>query len=138
MIGTDDRVKITSDSARRRSWLVPGSEVIAVLRSARVVSLMPYQEVAPQVEDEIRAATAGMSAESEALELAIQNRYLRLRVDSDARIRIPKDIRLCLGLDPVRPAYVRLVIRRDGVTLEAAEESDYEVSEDALTNLDLP
>ena len=138
VIGTDDRVKISSDSARRRSWLAPGNELLAVLRSNRVASLMPYREAAPQVEKEISAAAAEQGTASEATELAIQRRYLRLRVDSDAHIRIPKDIRLCLGLDPVNPAYVRLIIRRDGVTLEAAEESDYEASEDALTGLDLP
>ena len=79
VVGPDDRVKISSNTARRRLWLAPGNEVLAVLRSNRVASLMPYAEVAPQVEKEISAAANEQGAASEAIELAIQRRYGRLR-----------------------------------------------------------
>lgn len=138
VIGTDDRVNISSDSARCRSWLVSGSELLAVLRPNRVVSLGPLEEGRTQVEDLVRTSVESADAASETIALAAQIRYLRLRVDSDSRIRIPKDVRLCLGLDPIRPDYVRLVIRRNDVRIEAAAESDYLDAEDALADFDLP
>ena len=70
--------------------------------------------------------------------MALRRRYLRLRVNSDGRMPVPKDVRLCLGLDPVDPTYVSITIRREKVTLEPGVISDYELAEDMLSSEELP
>ncbi len=63
--------------------------------------------------------------------------YLRLRVDSDGRMRVPKDFRLCLGLDPVSPAYVAIESSPMGVRVRPARPTDYDDIKAFQTYFDL-
>lgn len=137
ILGKDDRLTISGDVSRRRAWLSPGNELLAVLSPHRTVRLMPGSEAGP-VEAKLQALAAESDIGAEAAELAIRRRFLRLRVNSDSRVVVPKDIRACLSLDPVGPAYVSLTIGRHRVLLEATDESVYSEAEQLLEAYELP
>ena len=138
VLSTNDRLPISADVSRRRLWLAPGKELLAVLNSGRSISLLPYADKGAQVEKQMRSIEKADEALSEAEELALHTRYLRLRVDSDSRVRLPKDARVCLGLDPIAPVCVSVTLREEEVTLEPAETSDYAFAEELLSDFDIP
>lgn len=137
VLDSNDRLKMSADVARQCQWLTSGNEILAVLRPGNLITLLPYETEGRAVEDQFSDLIADESATSLAMQLALRQRYLRLRVN-DARMPVPKDVRLCLGLDPVSPTYVILVIRGDRVTLEPPRSEIYEEAEDLLSTFDLP
>lgn len=139
IISVDDRITISAEISRRCSWLVAGKELLAVLLPGQMIELLPYAENGPEVEkaiDEL-ASTDDIQTTSPT-QVGIMYRYLRLRVNMDSRIVVPKDVRLCLGLDPVAPSYVRINIRPNVVTIRPGLLSDYEDAENLLSGLQLP
>jgi hypothetical protein len=51
---------------------------------------------------------------------------------------VPKDIRACLALDPVEPAYVSLTIGRHHVLLEAIDESGIRTQSNCWRRMSCP
>lgn len=137
VLGYDDRLRISVDVSRRCPWLAPGQEVLAILGSQHRVRLAPRSDAAA-IEAQLQHLAAEQKSDSEHVEVAIRRRYLRLRVNGDARITLPKDVRFCLGLDPVAPAYVSLTIGRQHVVLEGEDASVYLAAEELLEEYDLP
>lgn len=131
ILGPDDRLRVSADVTRRRPWLEPGNEVLATLCPECAVRLTPFSN-AKAVENQLRLLATKELDGNEAVELAIRRRYLRLRVNSDYRMLLPKDVRLCLGLDPVAHSYVILTVLRTVVELRPGERTIYEIAENAL------
>jgi hypothetical protein len=117
--------------------LAPDREVLAVLCPDPLVKLMPHSEVGP-VQERLQSLASVEDAHSEAVELAIRDRYLRLRVNSDSRMVLPIDVRFCLGLDPIEPAYISLTISRGLVGLQRADPEMYTAAEELLEGTGLP
>lgn len=136
VLGSDDRLRISVDVARRRAWLGAGQEVLAVLEPGEV-RLVPGANL-QEVEEKVRALAQADEPEAASHEMAARTRYLRLRVNADGRLLVPKDVRMCLGLDPARPDYVVLRIWRTAVTLRRGDGSIYAESEDVLEDSELP
>lgn len=139
VVGSDDRMRVSNDIVRRIPWLSPGSEILAILWDANTVELRSGDDI-EKIERTISDMAVLEGEEREEEELAYRTVFLRLRVNTDPRVVIPKEMRLCLGLDPIEPGFVTLTIRRASVYLTLGSAEDFSIAAGLidLTDSEMP
>lgn len=132
ILGKDDRLSIPREAARARTWLEEGNQILVSLRGNGTVLLEPFaphgEEITRQLED---------ASTPDDVRLALQVRYVRLRVDTDYRVRVPKEVRFCLGTHPTEPTYIWLRITNSEVSLRRARPRDLIDAEEILAEAHL-
>jgi hypothetical protein len=88
---TRGRLTVSARASAGLPWLVPGSEILAVLEELGRVRLWPWAAAEPvRARLEELAGLDGVEVEDELM--LLQDRYQRLFLDSDARLDLPDHV----------------------------------------------